>query len=132
MIHSSSWNTYLENALRDILKQPTGKDVILNPEMDDSVLDTIYEQLANYLLQLLEYTFGAISAISKAPASKIWSVTGEGFRHINLDWDKKRDFRLRRSFLYPFNLAWNALTDVLNHRAIRSELIFHRIVTMSC
>jgi hypothetical protein len=63
--------------LTDILRQPSGEDdVILNPEVDDSVLDVIYEQLADYMLQLSEHSFSAIGAISKDHASNTWSVTG--------------------------------------------------------
>lgn len=49
------------------------EDVILNPSIEDSTLTTIYRQIAGYLLQLSQFSFNRIGAISK-DGSK-WSVT---------------------------------------------------------
>lgn len=54
--------------LSTILKQPTKndqEDVILNLNIDNATLDTIYDQLANYMLQISQLDFPYIGAISK-------------------------------------------------------------------
>lgn len=65
--------------LSTFLQQPTeneGEDVVLNPEIDDTTLDIIYDQLADYVVQLSELNFDSIGSISKDPTSNTWSVTG--------------------------------------------------------
>ncbi|KAK1765060.1 hypothetical protein QBC33DRAFT_612748 [Phialemonium atrogriseum] len=52
------------------------EDVILDPNIDTTTLDTIYDQLADYLLQLSQIDFPSIGSISKDSASNAWSVTG--------------------------------------------------------
>jgi hypothetical protein len=68
-----------ELRLSTLLKRPTETDqdeVVLNPDIDDSILDSIYDQIAGYLLQLSRLDFTGIGAISKAHDSNTWSVTG--------------------------------------------------------
>ena len=65
--------------LLTVLKQQTEcdeEDVVLNPNIDNTTLDNIYYQVADYLLQLSQFTFSRIGAISKDHASNSWSVTG--------------------------------------------------------
>jgi hypothetical protein len=65
--------------LSTVLKQPTKsdqEDVVLNPDIDNTILDKIYYQIADYMLQLSQSTFSRIGAISKDHASNTWSVTG--------------------------------------------------------
>ena len=65
--------------LSTILKQPTEndqEDVILNPDIDNTTLDIVYDQIADYMVQLSKLDFTSIGAISEDPASNIWSVTG--------------------------------------------------------
>lgn len=65
--------------LSTILKQLTtsdGDDLVLNPDIDNAVLDEIYHQIADYMLQLSRLTFSGIGAISKDRTSDKWSVTG--------------------------------------------------------
>lgn len=38
--------------LSTLLKQPSGEDLVLNSKMDNVILDEIYLQIANYMLQL--------------------------------------------------------------------------------
>ncbi|KAF3003754.1 hypothetical protein E8E13_009688 [Curvularia kusanoi] len=66
-------------SLATILKQPTDSEkdeVILATAMDDKKLDYVYEQLADYLLQLTQLDFSTIGAITKVPASNEWAATG--------------------------------------------------------
>lgn len=61
--------------LSTVLKKPTDggqEDVVLDPGIDNSILDTIYRQIGDYLLQLSRLTFTRIGAISKA--GDTWSV----------------------------------------------------------
>lgn len=65
----------LGTPLSTVLKQPTkskGDDVILDADIQDSVLDKIYDQIADYHLQLSQLTFPRIGAISKD--NGVWSV----------------------------------------------------------
>jgi aminoglycoside phosphotransferase (APT) family kinase protein len=65
--------------LSTLLKEPNEDDqadLILNPAIEETTLDTIYDQLADYLLQLSRLEFSSIGAISKDAASSTWAVTG--------------------------------------------------------
>ena len=65
--------------LSTILKQQTEndqEDVVLNPDINDTTLDIVYDQIADYMVQLSEQDFTGIGAISEDPASNTWSVTG--------------------------------------------------------
>ncbi|KAH7414019.1 phosphotransferase enzyme family protein [Phaeosphaeria sp. MPI-PUGE-AT-0046c] len=46
----------------------------LNPNIDTKVLDTIYEQIANFMLQLYQFNFSSIGAISKDAETGSWAV----------------------------------------------------------
>ncbi|KAI9759831.1 MAG: hypothetical protein M4579_002038 [Chaenotheca gracillima] len=66
-------------SLATILKQPTATDqeeVVLNPDVSDAALDTVYDQVADYMLQLSELGFANIGAVSENPTLRTWSVTG--------------------------------------------------------
>ncbi|KAJ9244681.1 hypothetical protein DTO207G8_2254 [Paecilomyces variotii] len=62
--------------LSTILKQPDQEDVVSNPNIDNTVLEKIYHQIAYYMLQLSQLTFTHIGAISKDHASDTWHVAG--------------------------------------------------------
>ena len=54
--------------LDELLKQPTEdnhQDIILDPDIDEAKLDIIYDQVADYMLQLSRLTFPRIGAVSK-------------------------------------------------------------------
>ena len=61
--------------LSTVLKQPDQEDVVLNINIDITILDKIYNQIAHYMLQLSQITFSHIGAISKDPASSTWYVS---------------------------------------------------------
>lgn len=65
--------------LSSVLAKPTEGDQeehVLNTDTDNAVLDKIYPQIADYLLQLSQLTFPRIGAISEARDSPTgWSVT---------------------------------------------------------
>ncbi|WEW60250.1 hypothetical protein PRK78_005735 [Emydomyces testavorans] len=65
--------------LSTFLKKPTKddqEDAILKSEIDLAVLDTIYDQLADYMIQFSKLDFARIGAISEDPNSNTWSVSG--------------------------------------------------------
>lgn len=63
--------------LSDILKDPTDpKKLYLNPNIDGRVLDHVFDQIADIMLQLFQFNFPCIGAISKDSASNASSVTG--------------------------------------------------------
>jgi aminoglycoside phosphotransferase (APT) family kinase protein len=71
--------------LCDILQKPTNDDqelVILNPDIEKSVLDKIYSQLADYLYQLSKLEFAGIGAISRDENSSAWAVTKRPLTYI--------------------------------------------------
>ncbi|KAI5863959.1 kinase-like domain-containing protein [Durotheca rogersii] len=62
--------------LSTVLRQPPKDDqvdVVLDPGIDNSTLDKIYGQIADYLFQLSQLTFTRIGAISRD--GDTWSVT---------------------------------------------------------
>lgn len=48
----------------------------LNPNIDTSILDTVYEQIADFMLQLYQFDFSGIGAISKDAETGSWCVRG--------------------------------------------------------
>ncbi|KAH3969883.1 hypothetical protein HBH64_151780 [Parastagonospora nodorum] len=66
-------------SLATILKQPTETEqdeVILKTDVDDKKLEYVYEQLADYILQLSKLDFSTIGALSKNPSSNEWTAGG--------------------------------------------------------
>ncbi|KAF4511418.1 hypothetical protein G6O67_003221 [Ophiocordyceps sinensis] len=62
-------------SLSSILRDPADNDwQFLNPTLDDKTLNSVYEQIADMMLQLFQFNFSKIGAISKDPGSNKWSV----------------------------------------------------------
>lgn len=62
--------------LSDILKDPANpKKLYLNPKIDGRILDIVFDQIADIMLQLFQFNFPRIGAISKDSTSNTWSVT---------------------------------------------------------
>ncbi|KAI9710765.1 MAG: hypothetical protein M1820_002598 [Bogoriella megaspora] len=63
-------------SLCDVLSDPDDqKKVYLNPKIDMETLDTVFEQIAGFMLQLYQFDFPSIGSISK-DSSNSWLVTG--------------------------------------------------------
>lgn len=61
-----------------VIQKPTKDDqeeIVLDPDVDDSLLDKFYRQVSGHLLQLSRLSFDRIGAISKAPEKGTWSVS---------------------------------------------------------
>jgi len=62
--------------LSDILKDPTDRErLYLDPKINREVLDDVFEQIADIMLQLFQFNFPCIGAISNDSTSNTWSVT---------------------------------------------------------
>ncbi|KAH6646918.1 hypothetical protein BKA67DRAFT_580918 [Truncatella angustata] len=64
--------------LSDLLQLPAENEkdaIILDPDIDETRLDIIYEQIASFMLELSRLEFPRIGAISKNATGQ-WSVTG--------------------------------------------------------
>jgi hypothetical protein len=62
--------------LSDVLKDPADpKRLHLNPNIDRNILDSVYTQVADIILELYNVDFDRIGAISKDTSSGSWSVT---------------------------------------------------------
>lgn len=62
--------------LSTVLKQPDQENMVLNPSIDNKILDKIYYQIAYYMFQLSQLKFARVGAISKDHASGGWHVAG--------------------------------------------------------
>jgi Phosphotransferase enzyme family len=108
--------------LSTILKQPTKddqEDVILNPDIDDATLDTIYDQLADYMLQISQLDFPRIGAISKDHTSNTWSVTGRPLTYNMNELATSTGYPIDRFPTAPFDCASNYF------RSVASEHLIH-------
>lgn len=59
---------FMGTILDDLLKYPTEddrQDVILDPHIDEAKLDIVYDQIADYMLQLSRLRFSLIGAVSE-------------------------------------------------------------------
>lgn len=62
-------------SLCSILSDPTDPQTLwLDPKIDTQILDTVYEQIADFMLQLYQFNFSSIGAISKDASLGTWSV----------------------------------------------------------
>ncbi|TAQ88810.1 hypothetical protein B7494_g2867 [Chlorociboria aeruginascens] len=63
--------------LGDILRNPTRNEpdpAILDPDIDEAMLDIVYEQIAGFMLELSRLEFPRIGAISQDTVSGEWTV----------------------------------------------------------
>lgn len=62
--------------LSDVLRDPGNtRQLYLNPEIDDELLDSVFFQIADILVQLYKFNFDHIGAISRTSCTSPWSVT---------------------------------------------------------
>ncbi len=97
------------------------EDVILNPGIDDATLDTIYDQLADYMLQISRLDFPRIGAISKDPASNTWSVTGRPLTYNMNELATSTGYPIDRFPTAPFNRASDYFRSVANEHLIHLQ-----------
>ncbi|KAH8706955.1 putative altered inheritance of mitochondria protein 9, mitochondrial [Phaeosphaeriaceae sp. PMI808] len=71
-------------SLTKLLMQPiqsAGEDVILRDDIDDAKLDYVYEQLAEFMIELSRLDFDAIGAITKNSDTNEWMATERLFTY---------------------------------------------------
>ncbi|KAL5331394.1 hypothetical protein ACEPPN_000924 [Leptodophora sp. 'Broadleaf-Isolate-01'] len=110
--------------LSTVLKQPTTddqEDVILNPDIDDAKLDTIYDQLADYMLQISRLDFARIGAISKDPTSNTWSVTGRPLTYNMNELATSTGYPIDRFPTAPFDRASDYFKSVATEHLIHLQ-----------
>ena len=71
---------YVEGVhLSDLLQKPSENaeaPIVLNPDVDNEMLDIVYQQIAGFMLQLYQFEFSTVGAIALDPdESKTWSAT---------------------------------------------------------
>ncbi|MCJ1341267.1 hypothetical protein MMC09_006563 [Bachmanniomyces sp. S44760] len=115
--------------LSTFLMQPTKtdqEDLILRPDINEATLDTIYDQLADYLLQISRLDFCSIGAISKDRTSNTWSVTGRPLTYNMNELATCTGYPLDRFTTTPFDRASDYFeslaTEHLNHLEIQQNL----------
>jgi hypothetical protein len=104
--------------LSTVLKQPMEndeEDMVLNPNIDNTTLDKIYYQIADYMLQLSQLTFTRIGAISKDHASNTWSVTGRPLTYNMNELATVAGYPDDQFPTAPFDRASDYLRSVANH-----------------
>ncbi|KAH9861673.1 hypothetical protein J1614_011426 [Plenodomus biglobosus] len=78
-------------SLTTLLKQPVQSeedDIILRDDMDDDKLGYVYEQLAEFMIELSRLDFDAIGAIAKNPDTNQWLVVQRHLQHERIDGDR--------------------------------------------
>ncbi|KAG9772804.1 hypothetical protein KCU88_g6020, partial [Aureobasidium melanogenum] len=103
--------------LSTILKQPNRPDLVLNPDIDNALLDKVYHQIAGYILQLSQLTFSQIGAISKDHNSNIWSVAARPLTYNMNELATVAGYPNDQFSTQPFNRTSDYLgPPVTNHK----------------
>jgi aminoglycoside phosphotransferase (APT) family kinase protein len=71
-------------SLTTLLRQPIQSEedhIVLRDDIDDAKLDYVYEQLAEFMVELSRLDFDAIGAIAKRPDSNEWLATERPFTY---------------------------------------------------
>ncbi|KAF2845583.1 phosphotransferase enzyme family protein-like protein [Plenodomus tracheiphilus IPT5] len=68
-------------SLTTLLKQPIKDEVLMRDDIDASKLDYVYEQLAEFVVELSRLDFSAIGAIAKNPDTDQWSASERPFTY---------------------------------------------------
>ncbi|KAL2811295.1 phosphotransferase enzyme family protein-like protein [Aspergillus cavernicola] len=100
--------------LSTVLKQPDQEDMVLNPNIDNAILDKIYHQIAYYMFQLSQLTFARIGAISKDHASSTWYVGGRPLTYNMNELATVAGYPDSQFPTVPFDRASDYLRSVAN------------------
>ncbi|KAJ5101917.1 hypothetical protein NUU61_004139 [Penicillium alfredii] len=107
--------------LSTILKQPDLEDMVLNPNIDNTILDKIYHQIASYIFQLSQLKFARIGAISKDDASGTWHVTGRPLTYNINELATVAGYPDDQFPTAPFNRASDYLKSLANEHLIHLQ-----------
>ncbi|KAH9904153.1 hypothetical protein F4778DRAFT_770636 [Xylariomycetidae sp. FL2044] len=109
--------------LSTFIKQPTEEEVadpILNPDIEEETLDTIYNQLAKYVLQLSQLDFPLIGAISQ-DVSEIWAVTSRPLTYDMNELATGTGYPTNELPAVPFHRASDYFQSVSNQRLLHLQ-----------
>ncbi|KJZ73835.1 hypothetical protein HIM_06728 [Hirsutella minnesotensis 3608] len=101
----------------------------VEPEPGDQRLDTIYEQIADIMLQLFQFDFPQIGAISKHSPSQTWSVSGRPLTYRMNELATAASFPISKFPTEPFasargyfqSLAMENITNLQTQRNIATS-----------
>lgn len=109
--------------LSDVLNKP-GADAsdlpILNPDIDEATLVSVYRQLADILLQLSEHNFEHIGAISKDDQG-VWSVQSRPWTYNMNELATVGDYPVNRFPKQKFSTASTYLQELATQHLIHLE-----------
>ncbi|XRM38325.1 hypothetical protein ABZX51_001755 [Aspergillus tubingensis] len=100
--------------LSTILKQPDEEDLYLSPNIDNTLLDKIYYQIARYLLQFSHLTFPKIGAISKDNTSNTWHVPNRPLTYNMNELVTVSSYPANKWPAAPFDCASDYLASLAN------------------
>ncbi|PYH69939.1 uncharacterized protein BO88DRAFT_481367 [Aspergillus vadensis CBS 113365] len=98
----------------NVLKKPDEEDLYLSPNIDNTLLDKIYYQIARYLLQLSHLTFPQIGAISKDNTSNTWHVLNRPLTYNMNELVTVSGYAANKWPAAPFDRASNYLASLAN------------------
>ncbi|RHZ68026.1 hypothetical protein CDV55_107912 [Aspergillus turcosus] len=104
--------------LSTILKDPDQENLVLNPKIDNNILDKIYYQIAYYMFQLSQLTFARIGAISKDHASSAWHVTRRPLTYNMNELATVAGYPDDQFSTAPFDRASDYLASVANQHLV--------------
>lgn len=100
----------------------------LNPDIDQKALDTVFEQIADFLLQLHQFNFSSIGSISKT--SNSWQVTGRPLTYTMNELATTAFFPVDKFPTGPFHSAREyfdyIVQEQLTHLQTQRNLIFSK------
>ena len=108
--------------LDELLKQPTDnnqQDVILDPDIDEAKLDIIYDQVADYMLQLCRLTFPRIGAVSKDSGE--WAIVDRPLTYNMNDLVSSTGYPADQFSTAPFIRASDYFTATANEHITHFE-----------
>ncbi|KAL2754160.1 hypothetical protein ACRALDRAFT_1076014 [Sodiomyces alcalophilus JCM 7366] len=106
--------------LSTFLMQPTEDeeaDMVFNPDIDDETLDVIYDQLADYILQISRLEFPLIGAISKN-SSGAWAVTERPLTYDTNELVTATGYPADQLPTAPFNTSSDFFHSVARQRLV--------------
>ncbi|KXG46508.1 uncharacterized protein PGRI_053640 [Penicillium griseofulvum] len=104
--------------LSTILKKPVQVTIVLNPSIDNAILDKIYYQIAYYIFQLSQLTFASIGAISKDHTSGAWHVARRPLTYNMNELATVSGYLYNQFPTAPFDRASDYLRSVANEHLL--------------
>ncbi|KAJ5675436.1 hypothetical protein N7462_008333 [Penicillium macrosclerotiorum] len=104
--------------LSTVLKQPDQENMVMNPNIDNTMLDKIYYQIGYFIFQLSQLSFAKIGAISKDPTLNMWHVTRRPLTYNMNELATVAGYPEDQFPTVPFDRATDYLRSVANEHLI--------------